>query len=1157
LKKTAEEDMRMTSGYYRYPTIHENTVVFVCEDDLWTVPVNGGIPRRLTSNLGEVTRPFLSPDGKQLAFVGLEEGQPEIYVMPALGGRARRLTYLGGTLCCTAGWTQDGKILFTDNAGHWYLRFTHLYTVDTLGNPPEQLNLGLVRTIAYGPLGEGGQRGCVIGRFTDDPARWKRYRGGSAGQLWIDEHGSGNFRPLFHLPGNLDSPMWIGPEHSSVPEANQQGRVYFISDHEGFGNLYSCLPSGEDIRRLTDHEDYYIRNATSDGRRIVYHAGANLYLFDPAAEREEIIPVEWHSPQTQRNRKFVDAGQYLQGWSLHPKGHSVTVSTRGQVFSFANWEGAVMEHSPEAGKPSTGQSPIEGTPAEAVLTGVRCRLPCWLNDGERIIAVTDAGGEECFAIFHTDGHTNPQLLNDLDIGRPEAVAVNPCKDQIVFSNHRYEINFLDLETRELRRIDRGEARPIAGFNWSPDGQWVAYSISQSLQKMGLKLWKAVNGETTLLTEPVLRDVAPAFDPKGKYLYFLSYRNFDPVYDNLQFDLGFPRGVLPYLITLQKDAPSPFIPQAKPPEAKKDEDEGKKGNGGPAPVLSDPQESTGDTPEDQAGPAETPEESGTQAAAEEEPDLIQIDLEGIADRIVAFPISEGRYERILGTQDGRVLYSRFPIEGALSGPSLSPEIPAIGTLLVYNFEDQKEETLISGISDFALNQDGSTSIYNAGGRLRVLKAGEKPDERAGNAPSRKSGWLDLDRIKVSVSPGAEWRQMFREAWRLQRDQFWAPDMSHVDWVAVHDRYLPLVDRVSSRSEFSDLMWEMQGELGTSHAYEFGGDYRPRPHYSQGFLGASYQYDAKAGAWRITQILHGDPWDARADSPLNGPGINVKPGDQLMAINGKKLDTSYSPAVALVNMAGEEVVLTISEGGNTSVRNVTVKAMRSEMIARYRQWVRTNQERVHAATQGRVGYIHIPDMAAWGYAEFHRAYLAEVDRLGLIVDVRFNRGGHVSQLLLEKLARRRLGYDSARWSQVPIPYPVESVAGPMVALTNEYAGSDGDIFSHGFKLMHLGPLIGKRTWGGVIGFEPRHILVDGTLTTQPEYSFWFNDVGWGIENYGTDPDIEVDITPQDYARQADPQLERAITEIANLLEANPPVMPEFRDRPSRAAPRLPKR
>lgn len=1126
----------MASGYYRFPTIHAERVVFVSEDDLWEIPASGGIARRLTSNLGEVSRPCFSPDGQLLAFVGREEGQSEVYVMPAMGGPARRLTYLGAGFCRTQRWTPDGRIIFASNAEQWHPNATELFTIRPDDSQPVKLPYGIARSIDFGLQG-----GIVLGRNTDDPARWKRYQGGTAGQLLIDPDGSGNFHPLVSVKGNLTSPMWIGE------------RIFFISDFEGIGNLYSCLPSGEDLQRHTDHEDYYARHASTDGRRIVYHAGADLYQFDPASGEGRLIPVDYFSPRVQRNRRFVQADRYLSDIELHPRGQAVALATRGKVFSFANWEGAVRQHSVQPGKT------VE---AEAAETAVRYRLPTWLNDGRRLLAITDYGGEESFILWDPENGQEPQVFNGLDIGRPEAISANPHKDQIVFSNHRYELCWLDLETRTLKRIDHGKAGPISGFNWSPDGEWVAYSVSISLSITALKLWNVTSGESYPVIAPLIRDVAPSFDPNGKYLYFLSYRSFDPVYDNIQFDLSFPRGMKPYLVTLQKDTPSPFVlrpqleedvcmdkPKPEPePEAQVST----------APKIAEDGAAGAQPGGEYSIPAEN--EIGTEAPAASEKEKktgIQIDLEGIEQRILAFPLPEGIYGRVTGAKNGKVVYTRFPVEGAIQRQAAGDHNPH-GSLYAYNFEEQKEENLANGVSDFSLSMDGVYLIYRANNRLRVLRAAEKPAEE-GNHSNRRTGWLNLDRVKVQVTPGAEWRQMFREAWRLQRDQYWDPEMSQIDWLSVHDRYLSLVDRVSSRSEFSDLMWEMQGELATSHAYESGGDYRPEPNYNQGYLGAEYSYDASSEGWLVTRVLHGDPWDMMGNSPLNEPGVDLHAGDVLKAINGIPLSPNLSPAKALVNLAGEEVTLNyLSQGVDPGqVCTATVRALRSEIPLRYREWVEANRHRVHEASGGRVGYVHIPDMGPTGYAEFHRGYLSEIDRDSLIVDVRFNRGGNVSALLLEKLARKRLGYDNARWGEVPAPYPQESVLGPIVALTNELAGSDGDIFSHGFKMMKIGPLIGKRTWGGVIGIWPRISLVDGSTTTQPEFSFWFQDVGWGIENYGTDPDIEVDNLPQDSMRGIDRQLERAIEEVLRLLAENPPLVPRFDQRPSRALPRLPRR
>jgi tricorn protease len=391
-------------------------------------------------------------------------------------------------------------------------------------------------------------------------------------------------------------------------------------------------------------------------------------------------------------------------------------------------------------------------------------------------------------------------------------------------------------------------------------------------------------------------------------------------------------------------------------------------------------------------------------------------------------------------------------------------------------------------------------------------------------------------------------MFAEAWRLQREQFWTEDMSGVDWHAVYAQYAPLVEKVSSRSELSDLIRELQGELGTSHANERRGDYRVGDYYRQGFLGVDWTYDAITQRYRIAHIVRGDPSEEHATSPLTLPGLNVREGDAILAINGQRVSPQRSPQELLVNQAEQEVQLLIESAEQKETHVITVETLPHEVAARYRAWVEHNRQLVHTLSEGRVGYIHIPDMGVDGFAEFHRSYMMEYDYPALVIDVRWNHGGYVSELLLEKLARKRLGYSFSRWGQ-PEPYPRESPRGPMVALANEHTSSNGDIFSHCFKLMKLGPLIGTRTWGGVIGIAPRHRLVDHTTTTQPEYANWFMDVGWNIENYGTDPDIEVDVTPQDYVNGIDPQLERAVAEALRIAASYPTLEPNPGEKPRR--------
>jgi len=1083
-----------SQGYVRYPTIHQDSIVFVSEDDLWLVSSAGGRAERLTAGVAEVSYPRFSPDGTQLAFVGREEGPSEIYVMPAPGGPASRLTFQDAS-SKVAGWSPDGaEILYASNAGQFAMRFEVIYSISPKGGEPRQLPFGLANAISYGPHG-----GIVLGRNINvrDFAYQKRYRGGRVGHLWCDVSGNGTFQRLLQLDGNIADPCWVGE------------RIYFLSDHEGIGNVYSCTPFGEDLRRHTDHQDFYARHMSSDGQRLVYHAGAALYLFNPTSGEVRRLDTELPSIRTQRNRKFVSAAEYLDSYTLHPQGYAVTLTTRGKAFSMGNWEGPVLQH----GEPD----------------GVRYRKLTWLNDGKRLVAINDATGRESLVVFNPEDGSEPRTFTEIEFGRADSMAVSPTDDVVAITNHRNELLTVDLEASASRVLDHSDYGGIRGIAWSPDGRWLAYGFAFSNQKSAIKLCNLESGETHFVTEPVLADVSPSFDPDGKYLYFLGHRILNPVYDNLQFDLNFPKGVKPYLITLQRDLRSPFIPEPKAPEEKEKEKE----------------EATSKKEHDDNGePSQKESDDQEEGAKTKKPPAIVIDLEGITSRAIPFPVAEGRYRSVRGIK-GKVLFLLYPIQGAIHQNWDSDE--PMGHIDCYDFEKRKNETLIDGVSSFHLSRDYKTLIYRSRRRLRALKAGEKPAKTDnGDRPGRESGWLDLHRVKVSVQPAAEWKQMFAEAWRLQREQFWTEDMSGIDWDAIYAQYAPLVERVGSRSELSDLFWELQGELNTSHAYEMGGEYRHGPHYQQGFLGVDWSYDAENNRYRITRIVQGDPADTNTTSPLTSPGLNITPGDAVLAIDGQRVGPERSPQELLVNQAGNEVQLTIEDATSKEIRVVTAKAIGNERPARYREWVENNRRVVHEKSDGKVGYVHIPDMSPAGFAEFHRSYLAEYDYPALLVDVRFNGGGHVSGLLLEKLARRRIGYDFSRWGQ-PEPYPQESPRGPMVALTNEHAGSDGDIFSHGFKLMGLGPLIGKRTWGGVIGISPRHTLVDGTVTTQPEYAFWFKDVGWNVENYGTDPDIEIDIAPQDYVHKVDPQLDRAIAEALRLIEERPALEPKPEERP----------
>lgn len=1076
-------------GYYRYPTVFNDTVVFVSEGDLWTASLEGAVPaRRLSYNKGSIKTPVFSPDGKSLAFSSSDEGHSELFTMDSEGGEMSRLTYMGDDVTVLA-WSGD-DIYFSSSYGQPFLKWNVVWKISATGGVPEKLDIGPANFISF--KNESLNKGSVMQRHGyREYGYWKRYRGGTAGDIWVDQKGSGTYEKLVDLKGDLARPLWVSEE-----------KIIFSSDHEGVGNLYSCTPAGKDLTRLTEHMDYYVRNQSSDGKTVVYHAGADLFALDIASGKTTKIDIAYHSDRPGRARKFFSPKRFLQGYDLHPKGSHLSMVTRGKACTFGNWDGPVMQF---------------GT-----KDGIRYRHPTWLHDGKRVLVVSDDAGEEGLEIYDaTTSICVSKPKKPLDIGRVLCMLASPKGDHAIVFNHRSDILFVDLKKWTATKIDNSEfTRPTAG-DWSPDGKWFTYSVSAGRSKMALKLFEVKTKKVTQISTPVLMDESPVFDPEGKFIYFISHRHFDPVHDALHFELSFMYATKIYAIPLLAETTSPFL---KAPEALFEEE-----------VKEDKKSK------------KKKEDDDSEDDKDKEID-VKIDLEGIENRLFELPIEAGEYTNPCAVK-GKLYYLSHPVQGAFEAEEHAGE--SVATLECFDFETLKSDPVASGIDGIDTNLTRSHIITRQGKRLRVFKAGAKPEDD-GDTPQKK-GWIDFDRIKLRVTPCAEWAQMYKEAWRLQRDHYWVEDMADINWQTVFDRYEPLVERASTRDEFTDIVWEMQGELGTSHAYSMGGEMKPTPRWSVGSLGADFTWDKKAKAYVIGNISTGDSWDPEVSSPLCHPGLNLADGDFLSAINNEPLSETLTPYEVLFHKAGDVVELEVANKKTpTKTRTILVKTLRNQYPTRYRDWVEKNRAYVTEKTKGKVGYIHIPDMSSWGYAEFHRSFLQEVDKEGLIVDVRFNGGGNVSQLLLEKLARRRLGYDVTRWHGVA-PYPDQAPMGPMVAITNEYAGSDGDMFSHNFKLMNLGPLIGKRTWGGVIGIWPRHGLVDGGMTTQPEFSFWFKDIGWNIENYGVDPDIEVEFTPQDYTKGRDPQLDCGLKELDALIKNHDEQVPSLKTKPSLALPK----
>ncbi|WP_181782038.1 S41 family peptidase, partial [Pseudonocardia pini] len=674
---------------------------------------------------------------------------------------------------------------------------------------------------------------------------------------------------------------------------------------------------------------------------------------------------------------------------------------------------------------------------------------------------------------------------------------------------------------------RGAAGEIAGLAFSPDSRWLAYEdpIEPGLSR--IMLVDLSDDSLTAVTEPRFVDTDPVFTTDGRYLAFLSRRSFDPIYDEHSFDLTFPASWRPFLVPLAARTPSPF------------------GSGPDGRPVSGADEEPEDPPATEEEPAAKEEKK------KEGPPETVVDVEGLVDRVVPIPVAEGRY-RGLGAAKDCLLWLSVPVTGVLGDGRADGEDPK-PVLERFDLKRRKVDTIADPAHGYAVSGDGNRLVVRDARTLRVLR----PDRSGSSAPSDGDAdefEIDLGRVSVTIDPAAEWRQMFDEAGRLMRDHYWIEDMAGVDWLAELDRYRPLVDAVGSTDDLVDLLYELQGELGSSHAYVVGrgsgGDFGGRP----GFLGADLE--PVDGGWRVARVLPPETSAPDARSPLTEPGVDVRAGDVLLEVAGRPVDPELGPSPLLLGRADTLTELTVRKAGG-EIRRVVVRPLGGEQNLRYHDWVAGRRAFVADRSEGRLGYLHVPDMVASGWAQLHRDFEREARREGLVLDVRDNSGGHTSQLVIEKLARKVIGWDVVRHA-APATYPEGAPRGPIVAVVDEHAGSDGDIVTAAFKRMGLGPVVGVRTWGGVIGIDSRYSLVDGTRVTQPRYSFWFDDLHWGVENHGVDPDVEVVTTPQDWVAGRDPQLETAVRLALEALETSPAVTPpDPGTRPSRAKQPLPPR
>jgi len=1002
--------------YLMYPSIRDNKIAFVTEDDLWVYDEN---LRRLTDGFGVVKYPKISEDGSLIAFAlyrnhGDERNaiKSDLYVIPSNGGNIKRLTYLGSRNLKVLGFF-NGKIYFSSSHKSPKNAWNEIFYIDPEGGMPEKIPFGPANDIYI------ENNIIILGRNTADPARWKRYRGGTIGQIWVSKDGGKTFkRILENINGNLASPMLVN------------GRIFFISDHESIGRIYSCDLDGNDLMVHTNNIDYYARFASTDGKRIVFQMAGDIYIYDGKLKK---LSLDIYGSKKQLQERMIENTlNYLDGISLNQNGEEIALCIRGKVARMKNWEGPVF-----------------------VNDRIRNRLVQFTRDNKNI-AVLVENGREKIIIF---GENGIEKIIDTDVGPIQHLWVSNSGKIAFISTMRQELYLVDLEKSELKFIDRTKSEEIEYLDISPDDSYIAYVISEEKNKNRLRIRNIKTMEFVDVKKNYRWIFSPSFDPLGRYLYFISLHSSSPIYEIIRYNLSYPLPSKIYLITLNSGIKNPFLYE---PDGEQKE--------------------------------------------------IKIEFENIDERIIPVPLPEGRYFRIAGVKNG-FLYHNL---------TLSSQDQSAGEIRHYNINDRKDEVFVEKAEFFVLSGDRTKMLYKNENMLRVVSSTEKSEMKNTN-PGKETGIIDISRIKLKINPLQEFSQMLYETWSLMRENYWKDE--NIKWDDIFKKYYDLLNKISTRSELSDLIWELQGELGTSHSYEYLGDYHYSPRENIGFLGGEIDYNGK---YYIKKIYRGRMDDI---SPLSKSGADAMEGDVILSINGIDLDETNPPGKVLLNMADETVAITLLRKNERITRNVKLLGDESYLI--YREWVENNKDFVHRISNNRVGYVHIPDMGNRGYNEFFLNYLEESEHEALIIDVRFNTGGYVSPLLLEVLNRKIIGYDNPRHG-MKTEYPPESPKGPVVCLTNELSGSDGDIFSHAFKLMKIGPLIGTRTWGGVIGINPRRRLIDGTVVTQPEYAFWFKDVGFGVENRGTEPDIYVENTPQDYSMGRDVQLEKAVEIALKLLE-----------------------
>ncbi len=1091
----------------RFPDIYKDKIAFMYGGDLWLASSSGGTARRITSHPGRELFPKFSPDGKWLAFTGQYDGNFNVYVMSSDGGQPKQLTFYQGSaqplsdrmgiLNQVIGWTPDGKsIVFLsrrDASNGWTKRE---FTVSVDGGLPQPMapdEGGLMSFSADGTK-------IAYNRIFRNFRQWKRYTGGLAQDITIYDIKNNVVDQVIPHTDYTDSfPMWHG------------NTIYFTSDRgpEHRLNIYSYDLGSKQVEQLTKFDGFDVMWPSLGPDAIIFENGGYLYTFDLQTRQPKKLTVYVNGERDQAMKRWVNASRQITDFDIAPDGKRAVFAARGEVFTVPAKDGSTRN--------------LTNSP------GVREQKVAWSPDGKWIAYISDRTGEDEIYITPQDGLGVEQEITSGHKGFMFQPAWSPDSSKIAWADKDLKLWYVDLKEKKPVEVDRGKFFEIQNYAWSPDSKWLAYDKNLDTGYSVVYLYSLSDKKITAVTSPLNNSFGEVFDPDKRYLYFLSDRDFNEVLGNVDFEFANPKTTRVYLVTLTADEPSPFPALSDEVKVKSEEPAAASS---PAPEAGNTNKKNAKQTPNKKEEEKKPEEKASETATKEPPKVFKIDLDGIQNRIVALAVPPAVIRAFDASKDA-IYYSTAPIQG-LSGP-IAGENPAIHA---YDLKERKDKILLDGADHFALSHDGQKLLYRGDGDGPTGIIDAKPPD----SPHKVGeGSLKLDGMRVEIDPPQEWKEMFNEVWRQERDYFFEAAMNGVDWQKTKDQYAQLLPYVGDRYSLTYVMGEMIGELSNSHTYVGGGDMPDLHPVNVGLLGADYEVDAASGMYRIKKIYSGENWDAHARSPLTEPGVNVKEGDYLVAINGRALRAPQTPDELLTNTANEVVTLTVnSKAATDGAHKVVVKPIADEFSLRELNMIATNRKKVDAASGGRIGYVYLPDMGDAGLNEFVKQYFPQIRKEGIIFDVRYNGGGFVDGLIFERL-RRVLGAMGSARNFESSTNPSNVFYGYMACVTNHYAASDGDFFSYFFKHYKLGPLIGERTWGGVRGIRGQMPLMDGGYITRPEFALYGLDSKWLIENRGVQPDVIVDNPPDLVLKGQDPQLEKAVEMLMEQIKANPKKLP----------------